>query len=416
VSRRGPGRLSPLKLRQLAKSEGLHADGGCLYLQVTRNKKHGHLRASWIFSYTRNGRTRSMGLGPLHTVSLALAREKALTCRQQLLEGVDPIEARKARQQAAALESVKAKSFDEVRDAYLNEHRGGWRSVEYASDWLSSMKRYVTPVFGRLAVKDVDLALVIKALEAIWNKKPETAGRVRSRIEAVLDFASVNGWRTGDNPARWDLLSKRFPARSRLAPVKHHAAMKFDEVPAFVAELRQRSEPAAAAVEFVVLTASRRGEVLGARWGEFDLGGRVWEVPAERMKSHRPHRVPLSDAAVAVLERQRAVRQSEYVFPGTSRPCVSAGAVDKLFKRLGRTGATLHGFRSSFRDWVAERTTYSSDVAEAALAHKIVDATRAAYERGDKFRKRAVMMQAWADFLAGIEPRAADVTPIRAVS
>ena len=414
-------RLSAAKVRNA--KPGLHADGGGLYLQVTCGKDR--VSRSWLFRYSLpeiiisasgklHRRTRDAGLGPTATVSLSEAREKARQLRQQRLDGIDPIEHRKAQRLAAALDVAKSMSFDECRDAYFQHHRGKWRAVKHAALWRNSLETYVTPVLGRLPVKDIDLGLIIRTLEPIWTAKPETASRIRGRVEAILDWAAVSGFRSTDNPARWALLSKRFASRTQLAPVKHFAALPYAEIGAFMARLRTLDGTAARALEFAILTCGRSNEVLGARWDEIDLSARTWTVPATRMKSRREHRVPLSDTALNVLEQQRAVLQSEYIFPGAQRATLNPSTLNRLVvERLGRTGLTIHGFRSSFRDWAAERTSFDVDTAEAALAHQIGDKVRAAYERGDKFEKRRRLMDAWADYCA--RAVAADsVVPIRA--
>jgi integrase len=407
VARRGPGRLKPFELRKLAKVEGRHADGGCLYLQVTRNKQTGRLRSSWVFDYGR-----AMGGGPLYDVPLAAARQWAHKQRLLRRQGIDPIEHRDAQRRAAAAASVKPPTFDEVRDKYLHEHAPKWRSADSGREWLSSLRRYATPYIGTMPVADVTLTDVIRTLEPIWNAKTQTAGRVRSRIEAVLAYAAVSGLRSGDNPARWKgLLDKKFATKTQLQPVVHLPALPFTKVADFVRQLRPQDSSVARAVEFAILCAARRGEVLGAKWDEID--GDVWTVPASRMKGGREHRVPLSAAALGVLERQRAIQRNEFVFPGAVSAHVKPVMVGKLLKRLGFT-ATLHGTaRSSFRDWAGETTSFDSEVCEACLAHRIPDAARAAYERGTKFDKRRVMMQAWSDYVDGkvVEP-----TRLRAVS
>jgi integrase len=390
---------------------GFRCDGGGLYLQTTRSQRG--TNRSWVFRFTRNGRTRDMGLGPLATVGVAQAREKARRCRELLLDGVDPIEDRKAKRTAIALEATKAKTFDECRDQYFREHRGKWRSPKHAHEWITSLQTYVTPVLGKLPVKDIDLALVIKALEPIWNIKPETSNRIRSRIETVLDFAKVSGWRSGDNPASWHLLGKRFASRMRLAPPRHFVALPYGQIGSFMGELRARQETSARALEFLILCTARTSEALGARCEEINLDERVWTIPASRMKGGREHRVPLSDAALAVLGPGHAA--GGLVFPGSRRDRMADSVLHRLVRRMGYA-VTVHGFRSTFRDWVAERTSFEVDVAEAALAHLVGNKTRAAYERGDKFEKRRRLMDAWGRFCTDTPAISGEVQPIRAVS
>jgi integrase len=397
----------------------MHSDGGNLYLQVTKGKS-GKLRRSWIFRFTprrpKGGprqRARDMGIGGLDTLGLAEAREKAKACRALVLENIDPIEHRKAKVAAAVLEASKAKTFDQCRDAYFREHSAKWKNQKHRNEWMATLTSYASPVFGKMPVKDVDLPLVIRALEPIWAAKPETASRTRGRIEAVLDWAAVSGLRTGDNPARWDLLSKRFASRSQLFPIKHHPALPYDEIGAFVSKLRTYPEVSARALEFVILTAARSGEALGATWDEIDLQAKVWTIPGERMKAGKEHRVPLSAPALVVLKRMHEARQGDYVFPGGNRRSTrsSGMSLNMLLRRMGHGDITVHGFRSTFRDWVGERTSFEGDAAEAALAHAVGDKTRAAYERGDKFEKRRHLMDAWAAFCSG--RAAAKVTPLR---
>jgi integrase len=389
-------RLSPAAVKHA--KPGMHCDGGGLYLQAVLGAG-GVTRKSWLFRFAENGRERQMGLGSLDNVSLAQARDKAAECRRLRQEGIDPIEARDAQRAAAAAENAKTMTFDQCAAGFIAAHRAGWRNTKHASQWQNTLTTYVSPVFRNLAVRAIDVGLVIKALEPIWSTKPETASRVRGRIEAVLDWAAARGFRDGDNPARWKgRLDKLLPRPSKVRAVEHHAALPYDEISSFMVELREREGVAARAFEFAILTAARTGEVLGAQWSEIDSGAKVWTVPAGRMKSGREHRVPLSGAAVAVLKRMAKAREGDHVFPGDRRATLSNMAFLMLLRRMGRGDLTAHGFRSTFRDWAAERTNFPNEVVEMALAHAISDKTEAAYRRGDLFEKRRKLMDAWAAY------------------
>jgi integrase len=400
-------RLSPTKVR-IAKDTGMYADGGGLYLQV-KVGADGRINKSWLFRYaipetaiSANGierqKERQMGLGSLDTISLAEAREATVHCRKLRVQGIDPIAARDAERTKAALEAARAMTFDQCRDAYIAAHRAGWRNVKHASQWTNTLTTYATPVFGKLPVAAIDTALVMKVVEPIWAVKSETASRVRGRIEVILDWATVRGFRQGDNPARWrGHLDKLLPARSKVRKVVNHAALPYGEIGPFMADLREREGIAARALEFTILTAARTGEVIGARWDEINLKASVWTLPADRMKGSREHRVPLTEAALGVLEAMRQLRQNEFVFPGDRRAMLSNMAMEMLLRRMGRD-VTVHGFRSTFRDWAAERTNFPSEVAEAALAHVVGDKVEAAYRRGDLFEKRRKLMGAWASY------------------
>jgi integrase len=390
----------------------MHCDGGGLYLQVTQGADGAPCR-SWLYRYVLYGRERQMGLGSLNDTTLAEAREKASGARKRRGQGDDPIDAKRAHRAAAALARAKVMSFDQCRDAYIAAHRAGWRNAKHAAQWTSTLDAYVTPVFGQLPVGAIDTGLVTKALEPIWSAKTETASRVRGRIEAILDWAKVRGYRGGENPARWrGHLDSLLPARSKVRRVEHHAALPFTEIGAFMAQLREQSSTAARALEFTILTAARTGEVLGARWDEIDVDAAVWTVPSDRMKGAREHRVPLSAAALAVIENMQTRRENDYVFPGDRRDRLSGRAMDMLLRRMGRE-VTVHGFRSSFRDWAAEHTNFAREVAEAALAHVVGDKVEAAYRRGDLFDKGRRLMTAWADF-CNEAPASGTVVPLRA--
>jgi integrase len=386
-------RLSAVKITN-TKTRGMYADGGGLYLQVSKNGSR-----SWIFRFKQNGRVRDMGLGSLTSVSLATAREMAAECRRTRLTGVDPIEVRRTDRREAQLAAARSMTFDQCRDAFIEAHKSAWRNAKHRAQWTNSLATYVGPMFGAMPIQRVDVALVMKVLEPIWSTKPETASRVRGRIERVLDWAKVRGFRQGENPARWrGHLDALLPARGKVRKVTHHAALPYDQIGAFMAALRTREAVAARALEFMILTAARTGEVLGARRDEIDFQAKMWVVPPHRMKSGREHRVPLSRDAVALLKKVRGSAEG-LVFPGERRgKPLSNMAMLMVLRRMGRTDLTAHGFRSTFRDWAAECTSFPREVAEAALAHVVGDKVEAAYRRGDLFEKRRRLMDAWATY------------------
>ena len=381
------GRLTALDVRR-AKRRGYYHDGSGLYLAIDRagNK-------SWIFRYGAGG-ARHCGLGPLHTVTLAEARERARQCRQLLLEGRDPIAEKRARKAAAQLEAARAITFQDAAETYINDHHAAWKNEKNRQQWRNTLATYAYPVIGKLPVAAIDTGLVMRVLQPVWHDKPETASRVRMRIERVLGWATVNGYRNGDNPARWrGHLDHLLPAQGKIAPVAHHAALPYADIPDFIVELHERDGLAAEALEFLILTAARTGEVLGATWDEIDFKARTWTVPAKRMKSGHEHRVPLSNRAIDLLED--LPRDGDRIFP------LSNMALLQLLKKRMRRKITSHGFRSSFRDWAAECTDCPNHVVEMALAHTVADKTEAAYRRGDLFEKRRGLMAAWAAFCAG---------------
>jgi integrase len=347
---------------------------------------------SWIFRYGAQGR-RHHGLGPLHTVTLAEAREKARDCRKLLLDGLDPIAEKRARKAAAKAEAAKSISFADAAETYISSHHAAWKNEKNRTQWRNTLRDYAFPVIGKLPVAEVDTALVLRILQPIWTTKSETAARVRMRIERILSWATVQGFRSGDNPAKWDRhLDNLLPPQAKVAPVRHHPALPYADVPAFIRELHELDGFAAEAFEFMILVAARTGEIIGAKWDEFDLRAKVWTVPAGRMKAGREHRVPLAKRAVEIL---RALpRDDARPFP------LSNMAFLQLLKRVGRTDITPHGFRSSFRDWAAETHKAAREVVETALAHSVGDKTEAAYRRGDLLAKRRKLMDDWAAFCA----------------
>lgn len=387
------GRLSTLKVTH-AREPGMLADGDGLYLQVTRANAR-----SWIFRYFRNGKSHEMGLGSLKAVGLAAARLKAAECRGLLAEGIDPIAARDAERAQQAVEDAHGMTFDDCADAYIKAHSSAWKNQKHVAQWTATIRTYVSPIFGSLPVQAVDVALVMKVLEPIWTAKPETAARIRGRIESVLNWAKARGYRTGENPALWKgHLDNLLPSRSKIAKVKHHAALPYDQTAQFIDALHQQNGVAPLALEFAILTAARTGEIIGARWNEIDLAANVWTVPATRMKSGREHRVPLSADALAVLNKVNKGEPEDFVFAGRKKSLLSNMALLMLLRRMGHDKLTAHGFRSTFCDWAAERTNFQAEVAEAALAHVVGDKVEAAYRRGDLFEKRRRLMDAWGEF------------------
>jgi integrase len=371
---------------------------------VSLNSRTGAVRRSWIFRFEHNGRERFMGLGSLNDVTLAEARERATAARKMHRDGQDPIDAREAARTAKRLEATRAMTFAQCAEAYIDAHKAGWRSTRHLDQWNESLRLYIAPVLGALPVQQIDVALVMKTLQPIWREKTETASRVRQRIEAVLDWATASGFRSGDNPARWKgHLENLLPHTDKIQKVKHLAAMSYSAVGAFITELRARPGLAARALEFTILTATRSAEALGARWSEIDFAAGVWTIPAERTKGQREHRVPLASRALEIL--RGLPRDGDRVFP------------------LGRTamwlespdGVTVHGFRSSFRDWCAEQTNFPREVAEAALGHIVGDSTERAYRRGDVLEKRRRLMEAWAAYCQKAAP-AGEVVRLRSLS
>ncbi len=390
-----------------AKALGLYADGGGLYLQVTRSADGGRKR-SWVLRFTApDGRRREMGLGSAALVDLATAREAALAARKLAKSGVDPIAARVGERAEALASRAKVLSFRQCAEAYLAGHAASWKNAKHRWQWENTLQVHAYPVFGNLPVAEIDAALVMAVLDPIWLTKTETASRLRGRIEAILDWAQVRGLRKGDNPARWrGHLQKALPTIKKSLRVQHHPALPFSEMPAFMAKLAAQDGVSARALAFCILTATRTGETIYVRWSEIDLDNRVWIIPAARMKLAREHRVPLSTAAIAILRGMRANMRcdpgsTDFTFPGRRKGApLSNMALLMTLKRMGRGDLTTHGFRSSFRDWAAERTDFAREVAEAALAHAVGDRVEAAYRRGDLFDKRRQLMEAWSQYCA----------------
>lgn len=410
---RATGRLTALKVER-TKQPGMYADGGGLYLRVTAERAR-----SWVLRYMLARRPRWMGLGPVSLYGLAEARARALDARRKRHDGIDPIEARRAERARQRLDAAKAITFKECAEAYIASHRAGWRNEKHKYQWPATLSAYVYPVIGSLPVQGVDTALVLKVLEPIWTAKPETASRVRQRIENILDFAKVRGHRDGENPARWrGHLAKLLPERSKVRAVKHLPALPFAELPAFMASLRVREAIAARALEFLILTAARTSEVIGARWSEIDLIEKAWTVPASRMKAHREQRVPLSDPALAIIQKMQAHRpvgaNDAYVFPGShSKKPLSDMAFLMLLRRMEIEDLTVHGFRATFKTWASERTSVQNEVVESSLAHVIGSKVEQAYMRGDLFERRRRLMAQWATFATSAPGRQDNVTSIR---
>jgi integrase len=364
------------------------SDGGNLYVQATIGPA-GNVRRSWAFIYERRGKRTALGLGPIHTISLKRAREKARELREQLIDGIDPHEEKRRKRQLLIAEKSKAITFRQVMEMYLTAHGDKWRSAIHANQWRRSMTRYALPKLGNMAVADIDTPAVVRVLEPIWKEKAQTANRVRNRIESVLGYATVREFRQGDNPARWkDHLSELFPAPP--AP-KHFAAIPYDELPVFVASVRQYSNTASKALEFLILTlAPRSNQVFDAPWSEINLEEGIWTVPPERMKREREHVIALSDRARKILEA--TPRDGDRIFR------MSHNAMYELLTKL-RPGFTVHGLRSSFYDWATERTGTADIVIKMALSHAVGDKTERAYRRGQLFEKRRRLAQQWQDFL-----------------
>ena len=356
---------------------------------------------SWCYRYTLNNKTRVMGLGPVHRISFDEATKRARKIRVLLDDGIDPLAERDHKKAEQAL----SKTFKECAAEFIRSHEAGWKSAKHTAQWSATLETYAYPTIGDLAVQDIKVAHVKKVIEPIWRTKNETAERVRSRIEKVLAWATVHGYRTGDNPARWSgYLSEIFPKRAAVRKVKHHPALPYLELPAFMRLLENTAGLGGWVLRFLILTATRTTETRAAEWSEIDMGERLWCIPAERMKASRPHRVPLSEPAMEILRYMKAINDahptpSKYVFNGQTWGKHPSEAIMLMrLKHMGRTDIVPHGFRSTFRDFVAEKTDFPREVAEAALAHALQDKTEAAYQRGDYLEKRRELMTAWANF------------------
>lgn len=407
-----PARASELNALavQRLKSPGLHFVGGVagLALQVTDSGSR-----SWTLRLSVVGRRRDMGLGAYPDVTLAMARERAREARELVRRGVDPIEQRRASTSALKASVAAALTFRQTATAYISTHEAGWKNAKHAQQWRNTLEAYAYPVMGDLLVRDVQKEHVLAALRPIWTEKNETATRLRGRIELVLSYAMQAGYRPeGLNPARWrGGLDKLLPAPAKVAKAEHHPALPLGQVGAFMRRLRAAPGMGARALEFTILTAARSGEVRGATWAEIDLQDKVWTVPPSRMKAGNEHRVPLSPAAIALLEALPRMAGTDLVFPAPRGGQLSDMTLSAVLRRM-EVPAVPHGFRSTFRDWAAERTTFPREAAEMALAHTIESKVEAAYRRGDLFEKRRVMMAEWADFLS-VEEQPAKVIPMR---
>jgi integrase len=397
-------KLKALQVDRVSKSPGIYYDGAGLMLVVSSKSA-----SSWVFRYQLGGKRRDMGLGSYPSVTLEHARAKADDARKRVkAERKDPID-------AAHLEAAMRITFKECAESFIATNKAGWKNATHAAQWPTTLETFAYPSLGSLPVGSINTALVTKVLDPIWNTKTETASRLRQRIEAILDFATVKEYRTGPNPAKWrGHLDRIYQSRSDLKAIRHHPSLPYDEVAALMADLKKDPGVGTAALEFIILTAARTGEALDATWPEIDLTTALWTIPAARMKGGREHRVPLSAPALAILRKQyEATSGSGRVFPG-AKPGkrLSKTALPAVMKRIGRHDVTIHGFRSSFRVWAAEQTTFPREVCEQCLAHSLLDKIEAAYQRSDLFEKRRKLMGAWASFCTAT-PGASKVIPIR---
>lgn len=394
--------LTELKIKHVGL--GMHSDGDGLYLQVSKGASPGGLSKSWIYRFQLKGRRREMGLGSLTDVSAKTARTLAMDARRLVVDGVDPLERRAeltAEEQCRASEPAKVVTFKDAALDYIASHKAGWRNAKHGQQWVNTLTTYAFPTIGEMPVSEVDEESVLEILKPIWLSRTETATRVRSRIESVLDAARASKLRKGDNPARWKgHLALLLPKPRKVTPVKHHPALHFSNASVFMRDLQTHTGMSALCLQLVILTAVRSGEGLKATWSEFDRPSETWTIPAARTKTGKEHRVPLSAAAVSLIEKAAALRQSEFVFPGVQSGKPMSDMALTMLVRGMQPGITVHGFRSTFRDWAAEKTSYANELAEMALGHAIGDAVEAAYRRGDMFERRRQLMEDWARWCA----------------
>lgn len=406
-----PGKLAPVALKTLG--DGWHSDGGNLYLFVRGDSR------GWVFRFVApDGKRRNMGLGSQYSITLAEARKQAALLREQINHPTTPSDPLAARQEVRLTQKLSARkhmTFKACALAYIEAHRAEWKNPKHAQQWGNTLATYAYPVFGDLPVATVDEALVLKVLTPIWEAKTETATRLRGRIESVLDWATFSKYRQGENPARWKgHLEHSLAKPNKVAKVTHHAALPYAEIGPFMVALREREGLGARALELAILTAARSGEVRSATWDEIDFVNRLWIIPAERMKMEKEHRVPLPDVAVELLKAIPRLEDTNLIFPSAKvNTPMSDMTLTAVLRRMKRNDVTVHGFRSTFRDWAAESTNYPSDMAEMALAHSIGDKVEAAYRRGDMLKKRFRMMNDWAKCCGTVRKLDAKVVPIR---
>ena len=401
--------LSALAVSRL-KDEGRYAVGGAagLHLRIIGGSR------SWVLRIKIGSKRSDIGLGPYPEVSLAEARDSAREQRKKVRDGIDPLLEKRDAKAALRIERAKAKTFEECATAYIEANKAGWKSDKHAKQWGATLDTYANPKIGSLSVASIETAHILNIIEPIWATKTETASRLRGRIENILDWAKVRGYRDGENPARWrGHLDKTLPARNKVQKVKHHTALPYSELGKFMADLRKRKGLASRALEFSILTAARSGEVRGATWAEIDIVGKTWTIPADRMKAGKEHRVPLSDAAIGLIEALPRVKGTDYVFPAARGGQLSDMALIAVMRRMDREGLTQHGFRSTFRDWAGETTAYPREVIEHALAHQLKDKAEAAYQRGDLLTKRARLMADWSTYCGQITKTGANVIAIQ---
>lgn len=401
--------LGPLAVSRIT-GPGLHFVGGVAGLALQVLPTGGR---TWVLRVTIGSKRRDMGLGGYPDVTLAAAREAARRARVLIKAGVDPIDEARAAQSALRAKQASVMTFEQAAESYIAAHEAGWKNVKHRAQWSATLKAYAYPHVGALSVRDIALPNVLAVLEPIWLTKTETATRLRGRIELILDWATARGYRDGLNPARWrGHLDKLLARPSKVARVEHHAALPIDEVGAFMKRLRHAQGTGARALEFAILTASRSGEVRGATWPEIDLAAAVWVIPASRMKAGKEHRVPLSRAAMALLSAMPRMAGTDLIFPASRGLALSDMTLSAVLRRMN-VAAVPHGFRSTFRDWAAERTSYPHEVCEMALAHAVGNKVEAAYRRGDLFDKRRRLLEDWAKFTS-VPQREAQVVGIRA--
>ncbi len=395
----GIEKLTALKVSKTAKA-GKYSDGKGLYLQVTKQ-----LVKSWVFRYERGGSEHFMGLGPTHSVGLAEAREEATKARQLLKQGIDPLQAKAERFARSLAVQASNKVFDKCVEEYINSHKESWSNAKHRKQWEATLTQYASPQLGKMHVRLINTPLVMQVLEPIWKTKTETASRLRERMERVLAWAATQGYREGENPARWDgHLEELLPKPSKIKKVKHHPSLPYMKMGEFWQALGQEKGVAARALQFTILAASRTGEVIYAKWTEFDFEANVWVIPGDRMKAGREHRVPLVDETLAILERMKGM-DPVWVFPGArhGKP-MSNMAMLNLLQRMGRSNITVHGFRSTFRVWAAEQTEFPRELPEMALAHSVGAAVEEAYQRSDLFERRREVMAEWANWCKALPP------------